>query len=62
MSSEDLELTQMLCESWLVSETQIQPGGEEAVLSACSRLRNTVNTLLDLLNHANSQVVHVKEH
>ncbi|KAM3870972.1 pericentrin [Diretmus argenteus] len=55
-SSEDLELTQLLCESLLVSDTQIQPGGEEAALSACSRLRHTVDTLLELLNHANAQL------
>lgn len=56
MSSEDMELTQLLCESLLVSDCQINPGGEEAALNACSRLRHTVETLLELLNHANTQV------
>uniref|UniRef100_A0A3B4ULN8 Pericentrin n=1 Tax=Seriola dumerili TaxID=41447 RepID=A0A3B4ULN8_SERDU len=56
LSSEDLELTQRLCESLLVSDTQINPGGEEAALNACSRLRHTVDTLLELLNQANTQL------
>ncbi|XP_047466343.1 pericentrin [Mugil cephalus] len=56
LSSEDLELTHLLCESLLVSDTQINPGGEEAALNACSRLRHTVDTLLDLLNQANTQL------
>ncbi|CAN9502418.1 unnamed protein product [Ophioblennius macclurei] len=56
LSSGDLELTHLLCESLLVSDTQINPGGEEASLHACSRLRHTVDTLLDLLNHANTQL------
>ncbi|XP_029316030.1 LOW QUALITY PROTEIN: pericentrin [Cottoperca gobio] len=56
LSSEDMELTQLLCESLLVSDTQINPAGEEAALNACSRLRHTVNTLLDLLNQANTQL------
>lgn len=56
LTSEDLELTQLLCESLLVSDTQIHPGGEEAALNACSRLRHTVDTLLELLNQANTQV------
>lgn len=56
LSSEDLELTQRLCESLLVSDAQINPEGEEAALNACSRLRNTVDTLLELLNQANTQV------
>ncbi|XP_042356085.1 pericentrin isoform X2 [Plectropomus leopardus] len=55
-SSEDMELTQLLCESLLVSDTQINPGGEEAALNACSRLRHTVDTLLELLNQANTQL------
>lgn len=46
----------MLCESLLVSDNQINPGGEEAALNACSRLRRTVDTLLELLNQANTQV------
>ncbi|XP_068574033.1 pericentrin isoform X2 [Cebidichthys violaceus] len=54
--SEDMELTQLLCESLLVSDTQINPGGEEAALNACSRLRHTVETLLELLNQANTQL------
>uniref|UniRef100_A0A673B4S6 Pericentrin n=1 Tax=Sphaeramia orbicularis TaxID=375764 RepID=A0A673B4S6_9TELE len=56
VSLEDLELTHLLCESLLVSDTQINPGGEEAALNACSRLRHTVDTLLELLNQANSQL------
>ncbi|XP_070699119.1 pericentrin [Pempheris klunzingeri] len=56
LTSDDLELTQMLCESLLVSDTQIMPGGEEAALNACSRLRHTVDTLLELLNQANTQL------
>ncbi|KAM3594613.1 uncharacterized protein V6R79_010896 [Siganus canaliculatus] len=55
-SSDDLELTHLLCESLLVSDAQISPGGEEAALSACSRLRHTVDTLLELLNQANTQL------
>ncbi|XP_067335427.1 pericentrin isoform X2 [Channa argus] len=56
LSSDDLELTQMLCESLLVPDNQISPGGEEAALSACTRLRHTVDTLLELLNQANTQL------
>ncbi|XP_062295952.1 pericentrin isoform X3 [Scomber scombrus] len=56
MSAEDMELTHLLCESLLISDTQINPGGEEAALNACSRLRHTVDTLLELLNHANTQL------
>ncbi|XP_074517505.1 pericentrin isoform X9 [Sebastes fasciatus] len=56
LSSEDMELTHLLCESLLVSDTQIKPGGEEAALNACSRLRHTVETLLELLNQANTQL------
>lgn len=46
----------MLCESLLVSDTQISPEGEEAAQNSCIRLRQTVETLLDLLNQANTQV------
>lgn len=60
LSSDDLELTHMLCESLLVSDTQMSPGGEEAALNACSRLRHTVDTLLELLNQANKQVKNVQ--
>ncbi|XP_028995899.1 pericentrin isoform X2 [Betta splendens] len=56
LSSEDLELTHMLCESLLVSDNQISPGGEEAALNACSRLHRTVDMLLELLNQANTQL------
>ncbi|XP_034015360.1 pericentrin isoform X1 [Thalassophryne amazonica] len=56
LSSDDLELTQMLCESLLVSDAQISPGGEEAALNACSRLQYAVETLLELLNQANTQL------
>lgn len=55
-SSEDPELTRMLCESLLVSDIQISPEGEEAAPNACIRLRQTVETLLNLLNQANAQV------
>ncbi|XP_041827485.1 pericentrin isoform X2 [Melanotaenia boesemani] len=55
-STDDSELTQLLCESLLVSDTQINPGGEESALNACSRLRHAVDTLLDLLNQANTQL------
>lgn len=48
----------MLCESLLVSDIQISPEGEEAAQNACVRLRQAVETLLDLLNHANAQVNH----
>ncbi|XP_051942198.1 pericentrin isoform X2 [Hippocampus zosterae] len=53
---EDLELTHQLCESLLVSDTHINPGGEEAAMNACNRLHHTVDTLLDLLNQANAQL------
>ncbi|KAM4625822.1 pericentrin [Polymixia lowei] len=56
VSAEDVELTQLLCESLLVSDTQIHPGGEEAALAACSRLRHTTDILLELLNQANAQL------
>ncbi|XP_051244571.1 pericentrin isoform X2 [Dicentrarchus labrax] len=56
LSADDMELTHLLCESLLVSDTQINPGGEEAALNACSRLRLTVDTLLELLNQANTQL------
>ncbi|KAM4723553.1 pericentrin isoform 2-T2 [Anableps anableps] len=54
--SEDMELTQMLCESLLVTDTQINPGGEESALKACSRLHLAVETLLDLLHQAHTQL------
>ncbi|XP_062252996.1 pericentrin isoform X2 [Platichthys flesus] len=56
LSTEDVELTQLFCESLLVSDTEISPGGEEAALNACGRLRHTVGTLLELLNQANTQL------
>ncbi|XP_035529571.1 pericentrin [Morone saxatilis] len=56
LSADDMELTHLLCESLLVSDTQINPGGEEAALNACNRLRLTVDTLLELLNQANTQL------
>lgn len=46
----------MLCESLLISDTQITPEGEEASQNACSRLHQAVDTLLELLNQANKQV------
>ncbi|XP_017270711.1 pericentrin isoform X2 [Kryptolebias marmoratus] len=54
--TEDTELTQLLCESLLVSDSQLRPGGEESALNACDRLRHTVDTLLELLNQANTQL------
>ncbi|XP_015248198.1 PREDICTED: pericentrin-like isoform X1 [Cyprinodon variegatus] len=56
LTSEDMELTQTLCESLLVTDSQISPGGEESALKACSRLRLAVETLLDLLNQAHTQL------
>lgn len=56
LTTDDMELTQMLCESLLVTDTQISPGGEESALKACSRLRLAVETLLDLLNQSHTQV------
>ncbi|KAF7667502.1 hypothetical protein LDENG_00056390 [Lucifuga dentata] len=56
LSAEDLELSQQLCESLLVSDTQIHPGGAETALNACSRLRHTVDTLLELLIQAHTQL------
>uniref|UniRef100_A0A3B5M5U7 ELK domain-containing protein n=1 Tax=Xiphophorus couchianus TaxID=32473 RepID=A0A3B5M5U7_9TELE len=56
LTSEEMELTQMLCESLLVTDTQISPGGEESALTACSRLRLAVETLLDLLHQAHTQL------
>ncbi|XP_058471141.1 pericentrin [Solea solea] len=56
LSGEDLELTQLLCESLLVSDSQISPEGEEAALNACSRLQHTVGMVLELLNQANTQL------
>ncbi|KAK7904190.1 hypothetical protein WMY93_016797 [Mugilogobius chulae] len=56
LSSEDLELTHTLCESLLVSDTNLTPEGEEAALSASGRLHRAVGTLLDLLNQANTQL------
>ncbi|KAM6912231.1 pericentrin [Xenentodon cancila] len=56
LSTDDLELTQLLCESLLVSDTQIHPGGEETALNACCRLRLAVDALLELLNQANNQL------
>lgn len=56
LSAHDLELTQQLCESLLVLDTQINPEGEESALNACCRLRQAVDLLLDLLNKANAQV------
>lgn len=62
LSSDDPELTHMLCESLLISDAQITPGGEEASQNACSRLQQAVETLLDLLNQANTQVKHKVTH
>uniref|UniRef100_A0A3B3VSM1 Pericentrin n=1 Tax=Poecilia latipinna TaxID=48699 RepID=A0A3B3VSM1_9TELE len=56
LTSEEMELTQMLCESLLVADTQISPAGEESALKACNRLRLAVETLLDLLHQAHTQL------
>ncbi|CAL1575748.1 unnamed protein product [Knipowitschia caucasica] len=56
LSSEDLELTHTLCESLLVSDSNLTLEGEEAALSASGRLHRAVSTLLDLLNQANTQL------
>ncbi|XP_034713635.1 pericentrin isoform X3 [Etheostoma cragini] len=61
MSSEDMELTHLLCESLLVSDSQNNPRGEEAALNACSRLHHTVDTLLELLNQANTQLEQTRD-
>ena len=58
VSVDDLELSQRVCESLLLADTRLRPEGEEAVLGACGRLRHTVDTLLELLNQANTQVTH----
>lgn len=52
----------MLCESLLISDTQITPGGEEASENACSRLHQAVDMLLELLNQANKQVKKKKKY
>ncbi|KAM9786838.1 pericentrin isoform 2-T2 [Syngnathus typhle] len=54
--AEELELTHQLWESLLVSDTHINPGGEEAAMNASDRLRQTVDMLLELLNQANTQL------
>lgn len=59
VTPEDLELTQLPCESLLVSDGQINREGEEAALNACRSLRHTVDTLLELLNQANTQVTSI---
>ncbi|XP_008397956.1 pericentrin isoform X2 [Poecilia reticulata] len=56
LTSEEMELTQMLCESLLVADTQISPAGEESALKACNRLRLAVEMLLDLLHQAHTQL------
>ncbi|XP_041760284.2 pericentrin isoform X1 [Coregonus clupeaformis] len=56
MSTGDLDLSQRVCESLLLAESQTHSGGEEAALGACSRLRHSVDTLLELLTHANTQL------
>lgn len=55
-STDDPELTHMLCESLLISDNHITPDGEDAAQNVCSRLHQTINTVLELLNHANTQV------
>ncbi|XP_056151383.1 pericentrin [Lampris incognitus] len=54
--STDLEPSQLLSESLVMSNTHIHPVEEETALSACSRLRHTVHILLELLNQANAQL------
>uniref|UniRef100_A0A3Q3W5J8 Pericentrin/AKAP-450 centrosomal targeting domain-containing protein n=1 Tax=Mola mola TaxID=94237 RepID=A0A3Q3W5J8_MOLML len=55
-STDDPELTHMLCESLLISDNHITPDGEDAAQNVCSRLHQTINTVLELLNHANTQL------
>ncbi|XP_062324892.1 pericentrin isoform X2 [Osmerus eperlanus] len=57
VSVDDLELSQRVCESLLLADTHLRPEGEEAVLGACGRLRHTIDTLLELLNQANTQLL-----
>ncbi|XP_042179861.1 pericentrin-like isoform X7 [Oncorhynchus tshawytscha] len=62
MSTGDLDLSQRVCESLLLAESQTNSGGleaalgEEAALGACSQLRHSVDTLLELLTRANTQL------
>uniref|UniRef100_A0A3Q3AKB8 Pericentrin n=1 Tax=Kryptolebias marmoratus TaxID=37003 RepID=A0A3Q3AKB8_KRYMA len=54
MLTDDLQAAKE--DSLLVSDSQLRPGGEESALNACDRLRHTVDTLLELLNQANTQL------
>ncbi|XP_052355300.1 pericentrin-like isoform X4 [Oncorhynchus keta] len=62
LSTGDLDLSQRVCESLLLAESQTNSGGkeaalgEEAALGACSQLRHSVDTLLELLTRANTQL------
>uniref|UniRef100_A0A4W5QWV3 Pericentrin/AKAP-450 centrosomal targeting domain-containing protein n=1 Tax=Hucho hucho TaxID=62062 RepID=A0A4W5QWV3_9TELE len=56
MSTGDLDLSQRVCESLLLAESQTNSGGEEAALGACSRLRHSVDTLMALLTRASTQL------
>ncbi|XP_045553644.1 pericentrin isoform X2 [Salmo salar] len=56
MSTGDLDLSQRVCESLLLVESQTNSGREEAALGACSQLRHSVNTLLELLTRASTQL------
>ncbi|XP_034145545.1 pericentrin isoform X3 [Esox lucius] len=56
LSSGDLDLSQRVCESLLLAESQTHSGVEDAALGACSRLRHSVDTLLELLTHAKTQL------
>nr|XP_046179306.1 LOW QUALITY PROTEIN: pericentrin-like [Oncorhynchus gorbuscha] len=62
MSTGALDLSQRVCESLLLAESQTNSGGEEvalgeeAALGACSQLRHSVDTLLELLTRASTQL------
>ncbi|KAJ8003709.1 hypothetical protein DPEC_G00151130 [Dallia pectoralis] len=56
LSSGDLDLSQRVCESLLLAESQTHSGVEDAALGACSRLRHSVDSLLELLTHAKTQL------
>ncbi|KAL1021956.1 hypothetical protein UPYG_G00020370 [Umbra pygmaea] len=56
LSTGDLDLSQRVCESLLLAESNTHSGAEDAALGACSRLRHSVDTLLELLAHASAQL------
>lgn len=54
---EGLELSQRLCDSLFSSpDGELDPEREELVLGACSRLRATVDKLLELVSDSTVQV------